>query len=104
MSAIPNLHVTTRRTIAGNTKESSFYQLSKKITSTALHILKTTASYILPLLTKLTRSEPIAKGLLHGAFSGLVVYLVFRVLGLPTNNVVLTALARELYLQVTTDL
>lgn len=98
MSAISIQHRSIKtEQIHSNTSNFDLDETIQKITSVAMSYFKNGARYILPLITKITRSQKLAESIINGAFSGLVLGIAFIVLGIPTNNFALTCVSGYLF-------
>jgi uncharacterized membrane protein len=74
-----------------------FDKMVEKVVTATINYFRNGALYILPLVKNLTGSKRIAEAIIDGAFSGLVLGLAFRVLGIPVNNLVLNSLSAHLF-------
>lgn len=81
------------------TLSSGLPESIEKVATIARNYFKRKAEYILPILTKLIRSELIAKAIINGAFFGFVQAFFFACLGLPKNNFGLNLIAGYLFVE-----
>ncbi len=74
-----------------------FDEKIERVATAALNCLRSGSVYPRQLLTKLTGSQRLAESILEGSFSGLVLGIVFIVLGIPINNFALNCISGYLF-------